>query len=774
MRGLRPTIVLGLLVGALALFPALHASATGARAGEDELQFCKAQIERLQQALRGDVDLNARARAEDELDEALEAAGENEVSDCLDALEEAFEAIGLSLRGPEPRAVRLAARAMGIESLSKVAVPVPQNLGEFIRPGLERQAVQLGKALFWDAQAGSDGKSCGSCHFAAGADPRIKNQLNPGLRANDKGFGLTITAEGRAEGLRDPGFGPNYVLNAADFPLRLLADQEEPNYNKRILLRDTNDVVSSQGVLRWRFDGITPGAARDAGTPLPDEVFHVGGINVRRVEPRNTPTMINSVFNHENFWDGRAQADFNGVNPFGALDDDAKILVVQDGAVTERRVLIPFSSLASQAVGPPTNIDEMSYEARLFPDVGKKLLAMRPLDTQEVHPQDSVLGSLSRAVLGQTGLTTPTYADLVRAVFLPQYWNSARVVTFEGDRRTVRDAADVAPGAKSYNLMEANFALFFGLAIQMYESTLVADATPFDRFMEGDDKALQPDQLVGLLTFINRGTPEQKADPLFKGVRTGNCVACHAGPELTLAGTTSMKAGIARTDVPARLQDGRLVVGERGVLHLDKGFSNIGVRPTAEDVGRGGKEAGKFLSRQPLLGQPAAPGPEPQRVGVDGAFKIPGLRNVELTGPYFHNGGQATLKQVVEFYDRFADFADINIRELDPEMARVDLEEDDEVFVTKFLVALTDERVRNEQAPFDRPQLFVPTGQVGDHTNIPCNAGLLPCEDRIEVPAVGAGGRMAKGLLPLPPFLGIAQVRPEPEEEDEEDEEDED
>ena len=29
--------------------------------------------------------------------------------------------------------------------------------------------------------------------------------------------------------------------------------------------------------------------------------------------------------------------------------------------------------------------------------------------------------------------------------------------------------------------------------------------------------------------------------------------------------------------------------------------------------------------------------------GVRGAFKIPGLRNVALTGPYMHNGGMATL-----------------------------------------------------------------------------------------------------------------------------------
>ena len=40
-------------------------------------------------------------------------------------------------------------------------------------------------------------------------------------------------------------------------------------------------------------------------------------LNTRNVEPRNTPSNINAVFNFRNFWDGRANNTFNGVNPFG-------------------------------------------------------------------------------------------------------------------------------------------------------------------------------------------------------------------------------------------------------------------------------------------------------------------------------------------------------------------------------------------------------------------------------------------------------------------------
>ena len=43
-------------------------------------------------------------------------------------------------------------------------------------------AIALGKMLFWDAQVGSDGLACASCHFQAGADNRVKNQINSGMR----------------------------------------------------------------------------------------------------------------------------------------------------------------------------------------------------------------------------------------------------------------------------------------------------------------------------------------------------------------------------------------------------------------------------------------------------------------------------------------------------------------------------------------------------------------------------------------------------------------
>jgi len=68
-----------------------------------------------------------------------------------------------------------------------------------------------------------------------------------------------------------------------------------------------------------------------------------------------------------------------------------------------------------------------------------------------------------------------------------------------------------------------------------------------------------------------------------------------------------------------------------------------------------------------------------------------------------------------------------------------------------FMKALTDERVRNEQAPFDHPSLIIPHGhnQPGWFYDL----GPLYSTDNIRVlPAVGQGGRQALGLSPLQPF----------------------
>jgi len=88
--------------------------------------------------------------------------------------------------------------------LSAVPLPLPDLIAERITVN-NAAAIQLGKALFWDMQVGSDGvQACASCHFQAGADPRITNQVSPGLLAGDTVFDI-------------PGH-PNGTLTADNFP----------------------------------------------------------------------------------------------------------------------------------------------------------------------------------------------------------------------------------------------------------------------------------------------------------------------------------------------------------------------------------------------------------------------------------------------------------------------------------------------------------------------------------------------------------------------------
>ncbi len=192
-------------------------------------------------------------------------------------------------------------------STAPVPGPTPEDINLYIID--EAKAIQLGKAFFWDMQAGSDGQSCGSCHFHAGADNRIKNQLSPGLnRVPNPDTTFQSAASGGIG-------GPNYTLNANDFPFHKLSNPEDRN---SAINSSSNDVTSSQGTFGGTFHGLPDNTELDdICDGSPDPIFHVGGVGVRKVEPRNTPTNINSVFFFRNFWDGRANNIFNGVDPFG-------------------------------------------------------------------------------------------------------------------------------------------------------------------------------------------------------------------------------------------------------------------------------------------------------------------------------------------------------------------------------------------------------------------------------------------------------------------------
>jgi hypothetical protein len=138
--------------------------------------------------------------------------------------------------------------------------------------------------------------------------------------------------------------------------------------------------------------------------------------------------------------------------------------------------------------------------------------------------------------------------------------------------------------------------------------------------------------------------------------------------------------------------------------------------------------------------------------GIDGAFKIPSLRNVALTAPYFHNGDARTLREVLEFYSRGGNVAPIVAgagNEIVP-LGVPNLTEDEIRALIAFLKSLTDERVLYSQAPFDHPQLFVPNGHKGDEDKVrDKNRDDIADDDMVEIEEVGAEGtrRSSDGFL---------------------------
>ncbi len=809
------------------------------------------------------------------------------------------------------------------------SVPIPPVFGMEGIIADKTAAIELGKALFWDMQAGSDDiQACASCHFNAGADSRVNNDVNPGQPGGDNTFQVGVPFNGSMgpnyhykAGSADAGFGG---YHDGDFPFRKLAD-----INDRFsVISDVNDVSGSEGQFGLTNDTITvqtqvthpgdldnnpatnqndgaktadggndegmtygngiphlPSARQNPGnssgsngtnkpaittkgkassgsavntnsvettTAVIDPVFSYPSesdptqrINTRRVTGRNTPSAVDAVFNFRNFWDGRAQNVCNGANPFGTRDKTNHLLVVDpvDGKLGPTQVNMVNSALCSQSLGPILSSTEMSADNRNFHQVGKKLLARVPLSNQLVDPTDSVLGTFSKSP--DKGLKT-TYAALIQKAFQPEWWQFSQHIceTANGSTAGTIDPAnfETCPaGTTDYSQMEYNFSLFWGVAIQMYESTLVADQTPFDKYMEqqqtytltGDNLTsrytiqLKPGitpytvSIIGLNPTLDAsdqdmyafddgqgnvigvgvdqgsinyatgtiqvtfGVPPVSQVPIQIGYSVGavplttgqlrglnlfqtkaGCIVCHGGPEFSNASVGTV------TGFPVE----RMIMEDDSARVYDTGYYHIGVRPTAEDAGLAGNDpvAGLPLSQAEILRQHVCDGgyetvivpgrrgdgiaPAPMNCNDDvargGFFKAPQLRNVGLTAPYFHNGSQLTLEQVVEFYNRGGDFNTVEeVKYMDPDIEMLGLTMQEKTDLVDFLRnGLTDPRTVAQAAPFDHPQLFVPNGHPHSASGYPVVANPKhpdrATDQLMEIPVTGA-----QGGKPLPTFL---------------------
>ena len=148
-------------------------------------------------------------------------------------------------------------------------------------------------------------------------------------------------------------------------------------------------------------------------------------------------------------------------------------------------------------------------------------------------------------------------------------------------------------------------------AIVSYEKSLLTPNSRFDLYLRGNRAAITDDELEGYVLFKQVG-----------------CISCHQG--VAVGGNIYQKFGVF------------------GDYFADRG------RVTEADLGRflvTNKERDRYV------------------------FKVPSLRNVELTAPYFHDGSQAKLEDAVSVMMKY-------------QLGRISKENDDQKIV-KFLKTLT-------------------------------------------------------------------------------------
>src|SRR6266403_1306218 len=155
-------------------------------------------------------------------------------------------------------------------------------------------------------------------------------------------------------------------------------------------------------------------------------------------------------------------------------------------------------------------------------------------------------------------------------------------------------------------------------AIASYERTQVSFDSPFDHFIAGDEKAIDDSAKRGWELFNTRG----------------RCNKCHALSE-----------------------------DKRDVTYFtDNDFHNIGIGTIRHDVVALARQAEQLIKSGDLaaidraaiqtdmsaLGRFLITKKEPDIA----SFKTPDLRNVLATGPYFHDGSQETLWDVMDHYNK--------------------------------------------------------------------------------------------------------------------------
>ncbi|MAS05671.1 MAG: hypothetical protein CL534_13455 [Ahrensia sp.] len=280
--------------------------------------------------------------------------------------------------------------------------------------------------------------------------------------------------------------------------------------------------------------------------------------------------------------------------------------VVAPEQVPEARKWRPLPGVAPAPPGNPTTPEKVALGSRLFNDAN--LSADRTVACASCHDVAAGAGDDGRAIAigiaGQAG--TRNAPTVFNAAFQSRLFWDGRVASLE-QQAAGPFVNPVEMGMASLDAVVARvraepryrplFDAAFGdrkpitidrivAAIAAYERTLIAADAPYDRFVRGEATALTQSQKRGMALFETLG-----------------CRRCHAGPNFSGASLVGPKA----TFQPFAAHRSPRALAYR----------------LGEDKGRAGGTA---------------------KVGV---FRVPSLRNVALTAPYFHNGAVTDLSEAV-------------------------------------------------------------------------------------------------------------------------------
>ena len=196
-------------------------------------------------------------------------------------------------------------------------------------------------------------------------------------------------------------------------------------------------------------------------------------------------------------------------------------------------------------------------------------------------------------------------------------------------------------------------------AIASYERTLVSFNSPFDRFIAGDKNAIDDAAKRGWELFNTRG----------------RCNKCHALTEdkrdvtnFTDNDFHNIGIGIIRHNVVALAQQAEQLVDSGDPAAIDRAALQTDM-----------SALGRFLITK--------------KEADIASFKTPNLRNVLVTGPYFHDGSQVTLWDVMDHYNKGDGLQNPWLDEDIQPLALTEKEIDD---VVAFLASLTSDDYKSQ------------------------------------------------------------------------------